>query len=68
MTPQKALDILREHLTTLNANPRMYEDGTHDVIQALEEYVMPHLEDEVQRINDLDELRQALIDNCTERN
>lgn len=45
MTPQEALDVLREHLTTLYANPRMYEDGTDKLVQALEAYAIPLLEE-----------------------
>lgn len=44
MTPQEALDILREYLTTLYANPRMLGDETEKVIQALEEHAIPLLE------------------------
>lgn len=44
MTRQDALDYIREHLTKLYANPNMYEDGTCNVIQALEEHAIPRLE------------------------
>lgn len=47
MTYRDALDYIREHLTTLNANPNIYEDGTCNVIHALEEKVVPILEEYV---------------------
>ena len=49
MTEQEALDYVREHLTKLNANPDIYEDGTCNIIQALEEVVVPMLENSILR-------------------
>lgn len=44
---QNALDRIREHLTILHANPNIYEDGTCNVIQALEEFAIPALETQI---------------------
>lgn len=44
MTEQEALDVMREHLTNLYAKSDIYEDGTHNIICALEEHVIPSLE------------------------
>lgn len=48
MTKQDALDYIREYLTTLHVNPNIYEDGTCNIISALEEHVIPMLEKEIQ--------------------
>lgn len=48
MTKQDALDYIREHLTTLHSSPDIYEDGTCNIIQALEEQVIPILEREIE--------------------
>ena len=49
MTKQEALNYIREHLTNLWANPNIYEDGTHNIISALEDTVVPMLEDAIKQ-------------------
>ena len=49
MTKQEALDHIREHLTTLDANPNAYEDGTCNIIAALDDYVIPMLEESIKQ-------------------
>lgn len=44
---QNAIDRIREHLTTLHANPDIYEDGTCNVIYALEAFAIPALEKQI---------------------
>lgn len=60
MTNQKALDYVREHLTTLHANPNIYEDGTCNVIRALEEVVVPLLEFEIRCGRAIDSMIESL--------
>lgn len=43
MTKERALDIIRDHLTNLHSNPNVYEDGTCNIIYAIEEVVIPML-------------------------
>lgn len=56
MTKQEALDYVREHLTALWANPNIYEDGSHHIISALENIVVPMLVDAIkceETLNDI---------------
>lgn len=46
MTKQETLDLVTEHLTKLYENPNIYQDGTHNLITALEKVVIPLLERE----------------------
>lgn len=46
MSKQEVLDLVREHLTKLYENPDIYQDGTHNLITALEKVVIPLLERE----------------------
>ena len=47
MEHRMAIDRIREHLTTLHASPDIYEDGTCNLIYALEEFAIPALEKEI---------------------
>lgn len=47
MTNQEALDYVREHLTDLYQDLDDFDDKKHNIIQALEEYVVPLLERQV---------------------
>lgn len=47
MVKERALEYLREHVTKLYAKQDIYEDGTCDVLWALEEVVIPMLEKEI---------------------
>lgn len=60
MTKQEALDYIREHLTTFHANPNIYEDGTHNVIHALEDIVVPMLEKEIEIHNAFEAIFDSL--------
>ena len=44
MTNQDALNYIREHLTNLYANDEVYLNGLRNVIDALEDVVVPMLE------------------------
>lgn len=51
MTKQEALDRIREHLTflgSLHNNPEDYEDGTYELMLALEDVVIPMLKKEIE--------------------
>lgn len=47
MEHQDAINYIREFLTTLHSNPDIYEDGTCNIIQALEEFAIPSLEKDI---------------------
>jgi hypothetical protein len=47
MEHQRAIELIREHLTILHSNPNIYEDGTNNVIYALEDFAIPALEKEI---------------------
>ncbi len=49
MTKERALDIIREHLTNLHSNADIYECGTCTVVYALEKVIVPMLEKEIER-------------------
>ncbi len=49
MTKERALDIIREHLTNLHSNVGIYERGTCTVVYALEKVVVPMLENSIER-------------------
>ena len=49
MTKQDALNYIREHLTALHTNPNIHEDGTCNLISALEDIVIPKLEKDIFR-------------------
>ena len=59
MTKQDALDHIREHLTKLHANQNIYEDGMCDLILALEGFVVPMLEKDIEQ----DHLMKDIFDN-----
>lgn len=46
MTKQEVLDLVLEHLTKLYENPDIYQDGTYNLITALEKVVIPLLKRE----------------------
>lgn len=56
MTNQEALDYIRKHLTSLHANPDIYEDGTYDVVTALEDVIIPMLETQIYMDNILTDI------------
>lgn len=58
MTKQYALDYIREHLTMLHANTNIYEDGTCNLIWALENLVIPMLERDIEQ----DRLIEGIFD------
>ena len=58
MTKQEALDCLRVHLTKLYSKSDIYEDGTCDLISALEEFAIPMLEKDIEQ----DCLVEAILD------
>ena len=58
MTKHEALDCLREHLTNLYSKPDIYEDGTCDLIGALEEFAIPMLEKDIEQ----DRLVKIILD------
>lgn len=43
---QDAIDYIREHITTLHADPDIYENGICNVIWALEDVAIPLIEKE----------------------
>ncbi len=49
MEYQDAIDHIRELLTTLHANPNIYEDGTYNIIYVLEEFALSSLEKEISK-------------------
>lgn len=49
MDTQKAIDVIREYLTTLHNNPNIYEDGTCNIIHALEYYAIPLMERDIDK-------------------
>ena len=49
MTKHEALEYLRDHLMNLCLKPVIYGDGTCDVIYALEEFVIPMLEKDIEQ-------------------
>ena len=49
MTKHEALEYLRDHLMNLCLKPDIYGDGTCDVIYALEEFVIPMLEKDIEQ-------------------
>ena len=53
MDKERALDYLRVFVTKLYANPDLYEDGTCDVLWALEDVVIPMLEKEIKQHEDV---------------
>ena len=51
MTKQEALDRIREHLIflgSLHNNPEEYEDGTYELMLALEDVVIPMLKKDIE--------------------
>lgn len=43
ITVQDAIDRIQEHITELYANPNFVEDGTCNIVNALEDFAIPAL-------------------------